>query len=231
MEKLFLEDCLAKGMSLDSIGDLAGRHPSTVGYWLKKHGLRAGGAGLHAAKGPLDKAQLEVLVEEGLTLREIAHRVNRSLATVRYWLRRHDLSTCRRRRERPSGGPKRARMECRRHGMTEFVLEGRGCYRCVSCRAEAVTRRRRAVKRTLVEEAGGECRLCGYSRCDRALQFHHLDPEAKEFHLGHGGAARSLDRSRVEARKCVLLCANCHAEVEAGLVEMPLNCSVDANPM
>jgi hypothetical protein len=29
--------------------------------------------------------------------------------------------------------------------------------------------------------------------------------------------ARSLERCREEARKCVLLCANCHAEVEGGI--------------
>jgi hypothetical protein len=31
------------------------------------------------------------------------------------------------------------------------------------------------------------------------------------------GATRSLERNRREAAKCVLLCSNCHAEVEAGL--------------
>jgi IS30 family transposase len=32
MKRRFLEECLAKGMSLESIGELAGRHPSTVSY-------------------------------------------------------------------------------------------------------------------------------------------------------------------------------------------------------
>jgi len=59
-----------------------------------------------------------------------------------------------------------------------------------------------------------------------SLQFHHLDPATKEFHLGHGGHTRALSRSRVEAEKCALLCANCHAEVEAGLTTMP----VDSKP-
>ncbi len=29
---------------------------------------------------------------------------------------------------------------------------------------------------------------------------------------------RSLSAARREARKCILLCANCHAEVEGGLI-------------
>ena len=32
-----------------------------------------------------------------------------------------------------------------------------------------------------------------------------------------GGVARSLETARAEAAKCVLVCANCHAEIEAGL--------------
>jgi hypothetical protein len=67
--------------------------------------------------------------------------------------------------------------------------------------------------------------ICGYSRCQQALQFHHLDPATKRFHLGHNGVCRSLTKSRAEAKKCVLLCANCHAEVEAGLAGLPIHCS------
>jgi hypothetical protein len=35
------------------------------------------------------------------------------------------------------------------------------------------------------------------------------------------GVARSLEKARAEPRKCVLLCANCHAEVEAGVLGLP----------
>jgi hypothetical protein len=58
MDKLFLEDCLEKGMTLDAIGELTGKHPWTIGYWLKKHGLEAVNAELHAPKGALDKERL-----------------------------------------------------------------------------------------------------------------------------------------------------------------------------
>jgi len=83
-----------------------------------------------------------------------------------------------------------------------------------------VTRRRRKVKEILVREAGGGCALCGYARHIGALGFHHLDPGEKRFSLGDRGVARSLERARKEARKRVLLCANCHAEVEAGVARL-----------
>jgi hypothetical protein len=102
-------------------------------------------------------------------------------------------------------------MLCRRHGETEFILEGRGYYRCKKCRSERVAQRPRDVKAILVREAGGRCRRCGYDRCIGALQFHHLDPDHKESNIALCGVARSLKRMREEAKKCVLLCANCHA--------------------
>jgi 5-methylcytosine-specific restriction endonuclease McrA len=73
------------------------------------------------------------------------------------------------------------------------------------------------VKRILVAEAGGACQLCGYDRCIAALEFHHRDPREKSFALSQRGVARSLEKARAEAAKCVLLCANCHSEVEAGI--------------
>jgi hypothetical protein len=73
----------------------------------------------------------------------------------------------------------------------------------------------------LVEEAGGACVLCGYADCPAALQFHHVDPSQKSFSLSRQGVTRSLARAGEEAAKCVLLCANCHAKVEAGLVNFP----------
>lgn len=79
-----------------------------------------------------------------------------------------------------------------------------------------MTRRRRRIKQQLVEEAGGRCAICGYARSPAALVFHHLDPTQKRFHLARNGYTRSLARAREEAGKCLLLCANCHAEVEAG---------------
>jgi 5-methylcytosine-specific restriction endonuclease McrA len=85
-----------------------------------------------------------------------------------------------------------------------------------------VSRRRRKIKEILVEEAGGKCVICGYARHSAALQFHHVDPASKSFGLGVRGITRSIDRLREEAAKCVLLCANCHAELEAGAVELPV---------
>jgi transposase len=222
VEKEFLEQCLAEGLSLEAIGERVGKHESTVSYWLKKYDLVAARAESHSAKGALEKAELERLLVADQSLREIAHRLDRSLATVRYWVRKYDLKIKPHRRGGPGDGSREATMTCKRHGRTRFVLEGRGYYRCKRCRADRVAQRRREVKGMLVEEAGGRCLICGYNRHPAALQFHHLDPSKKSFGLGVRGITRSLSRLREEAAKCALLCANCHAEVEAGATELPL---------
>src|SRR5437588_4269858 len=68
---------------------------------------------------------------------------------------------------------------------TEFAryFDGQGGtrWRCKRCVAEAVTRRHQAVRRALIEEAGGGCALCGYDRCVVSLSFQHVDPTTKLF--------------------------------------------------
>jgi len=136
---------------------------------------------------------------------------------VQHWLKRYELRT--RRAAEPHGGEARTvQRECSVHGRTTFVKYGaRDHHRCEQCRKDRVVAHRRKVKALLIAEAGGGCALCGYDRYAGALQFHHLDRETKSFNLGLRGIARSLERCRAEASKCVLLCANCHTEVEGGV--------------
>jgi len=80
-----------------------------------------------------------------------------------------------------------------------------------------VTRRQQRIKRTLVADAGGCCSICGYDRCIANLHFHHVDPADKSFAMSTA-TGKSLAAYRQEATKCVLVCANCHGEIEAGIV-------------
>lgn len=178
--------------------------------------------------------------EAGMSIAQIAEAVGRSKATVRHWLIRHGLKT-----HGGPGGP-RARqvkaakeaglatvtMRCSQHGETDFWLNGRGYYRCKRCRSDAVVRRRRKVKAILVAEAGGACCICGFDRNMRALHFHHVEPSLKRHELNAKGVAIALEKLRVEAQKCVLLCSNCHAEVEDGMVSIPADAldRTDARP-
>jgi hypothetical protein len=194
---------------------------------VNKHGLQSQYAARHASKGGIARDALEGLVASGLSGREIATQLGVSQATVRHWLLKYGLATARTKRRRAidsqlienSGGD--ATAVCPRHGTTTFRRRAEGGWRCIKCRAEAVVARRRSIKAALVNEAGGACVLCGYARSPAALHFHHVDPSAKEFHLSRNGVTRSIAAARAEAAKCILLCANCHAEVEAGVATIP----------
>ena len=221
MDRYRLVPLLEEGLSIDAIAAEVARSPSTVSYWLKRHGLKANGARKYGPKPALDHDSLAALVDRGLSVPAIASELGCPPSRVRYWLGRHSLDT-RQSRNRATAraalleGQRIVELSCRRHGETDHVLEGRGSYRCARCRAEQVAEHRRRVKRVLIDEAGGSCRLCGYARCEAALQFHHLDPRHKDFHLSVRGITRSISALRAEAAKCILLCATCHAEVEAG---------------
>ena len=103
--------------------------------------------------------------------------------------------------------------ECPKHGITTHVLDTQNYFRCRKCRVEAVTNRRKKVKKELKQLHGGKCKICGYSKCLEALEFHHVDATKKSFAVCNGGCL-TMSILKKETEKCVLLCANCHREVE-----------------
>jgi DNA-binding CsgD family transcriptional regulator len=84
MDETRLRVWVAEGLSLEQIGRNLGRNPSTVAYWLATYGLSAPGRAKYAARGPIDRESLVVLLEGGATIAEIAERLDRSKATVRH---------------------------------------------------------------------------------------------------------------------------------------------------
>lgn len=99
----------------------------------------------------------------------------------------------------------------------EFFVEGFGqvsrkyCFDCSPSGNNPVPKFK-AMKKRIVEMMGGQCEICGYNRCLDALEFHHKDPSQKEFQICTSGGCASFERTLEEAKKCRLLCANCHRE-------------------
>ena len=107
--------------------------------------------------------------------------------------------------------------ECNKHGLTEFILEGRGYYRCKKCRSAAVVKKRTNAKKKLIDLFGGACQWCGYDTCLRCLHFHHVDPAQKSFAISANGRTHAWEKLLAEAKKCILVCSNCHGEIESGI--------------
>lgn len=85
----------------------------------------------------------------------------------------------------------------------------------------AVSKRRRTVKLQAVTLLGGRCQSCGYKKHPGVLEFHHLDARLKSFSISGGGLSRSWNKIKDELTKCVLVCANCHREIEMGITKPP----------
>lgn len=78
-------------------------------------------------------------------------------------------------------------------------------------------------KRTLVErvneyKSSFGCRACGENSHPAVLDMHHIDPSIKE--NAPSSMRTSWERWINEANKCIVLCANCHRKVHAGVIEI-----------
>lgn len=73
-------------------------------------------------------------------------------------------------------------------------------------------------KAWIIERFGSACVKCGYDKCFAALDFHHVDPQHKEFApanlVSNMSPIATLER---ELEKCIMLCSNCHRELHAGI--------------
>lgn len=75
------------------------------------------------------------------------------------------------------------------------------------------------VKQELVKAARAKgCCKCGEMELC-VLDFHHVDPKTKEYRVASIIRGReSLKRLRAELEKCIVVCANCHRKIHAGLL-------------
>ena len=83
--------------------------------------------------------------------------------------------------------------------------KGKGCRGCL------VNRHRHGRKEKMLAYKGGKCEKCGYNKCSRALSFHHINPNEKDFNIS-GSHSRKWTVLKKELDKCILLCHNCHSE-------------------
>lgn len=73
----------------------------------------------------------------------------------------------------------------------------------------------------LIEQKGGCCEKCGYNKNVAAFDFHHKDPEQKDYQLDMRKLSNtSMIKLMEEVAKCELLCANCHRELHSPDLEM-----------
>ncbi len=150
----------------------------------------------------MKKETLKNLIDLNMSQREIAANLNCSQATVKHWLKKYGISTSK-----------------LKYNMTSEDLNERLKAKRAN-RVKAVQRRREKIATMAIEYKGDKCIECGYNKCSQALDFHHVDPTTNNFGISAGGHTRSWEKVKEELDKCVLLCANCHREVHAGILNI-----------
>lgn len=68
---------------------------------------------------------------------------------------------------------------------------------------------------------GAKCQLCGYTKSQSALQFHHLNPLNKLSEVMSLLSFGKIENAHREAKKCILVCANCHCEIHDKITNIP----------
>lgn len=121
---------------------------------------------------------------------------------------------------------------CKKHGNTlfkQYFYDNSIHWKCMKCQSEYVQKRRDHIKLLALAYKGNRCQCCGYNKCVSALEFHHINPEQKDFAIGSRGYTRSWNKVKTELDKCVLVCSNCHREIHSNLLECPTEIIKDDN--
>ena len=82
---------------------------------------------------------------------------------------------------------------------------------CYNCMPDGVQLTRGAFLAKIKQQRGGKCIRCGYDKCLKALEFHHIDPNKKDFTISNDHF--KLIDAVEEIKKCILICSNCHKEL------------------
>jgi 5-methylcytosine-specific restriction endonuclease McrA len=176
----------------------------------------------------MEKRILSEMVESNFSTTQISNTIGLSKTTVRYWLKKYNLKT--NHLSFGDAGPKDYGDEkfcprCKSNNpLSEFYQrrgKDAGSVYCKICTNEQTMERQRQLKSLAIEYKGGSCTICGYNKCNSALEFHHLNPKEKDFTLGHMKQKKFDDKIKKELDKCILLCANCHREIHSKVISYP----------
>jgi hypothetical protein len=103
------------------------------------------------------------------------------------------------------------------------ILSGEDKLMKTESRYKYVKEWRKRTKLKLISAFGSKCGICNYQKCTDALEFHHLSNDDKNFTISKWHKIANWKKLVEECKKCVLLCANCHREVHANVLNIPDN--------
>lgn len=169
----------------------------------------------------MNKSLLEAKISDGKSTRLIAKELNVSRSTVENYINRYNLrnfykDTRANLKPKSRVGFKFCAKCKKEHLESEFFKTpssngrlGSWCKGCINLNNKT---RVRKLKQQAIEYMGGQCQKCGYNKCPGAMDFHHTNPEEKDFGISKVNG-KSFESIKNELDKCILLCSNCHREL------------------
>ena len=180
----------------------------------------------------MDKSTLETYVSQGLSTHQIAKITNKSQTSIRHWLKKFNLKTANKSfKEQPRTKnivlinnqefKKCPKCEQLKNLQSDYYISKKGDIHgwCKPCNNKITYEKQLIRKAECVKYKGGKCVVCNYDKYIGSLDFHHLNPNEKEFNIAQL-RTYSLQKLTKELDKCILLCKNCHSEVHHGLVDL-----------
>lgn len=178
------------------------------------------GDSLRARKDIIPKELLSDFISQGMSQRQISESLGKSQGSVRHWLKKYNLKTDYViNKTAPIRLGNQYFKTCKIHGFGPCTPYGENkkprCFKCNELKFQKDNLKRKAFKIELLKLAGGaKCSRCGYQKNTRAFHFHHLDN--KKFSISDFQSKKlgKLEKETLykEAKKCIVLCANCHQE-------------------
>jgi len=145
---------------------------------------------------------LEYLKEKystNISLKKISNKLNRSVKAIKHKAAREGLSRLKTPINKPNDKNHR-----KKYDKKYYLKNKKNIY-------EKKRNRIRNCKIELLGILGGKCSNCGYKKCPAALDFHHKGNKESEVMVLLKNYSK--EKALKEAKKCILLCANCHREL------------------
>jgi hypothetical protein len=171
----------------------------------------------------------ELFITQDLSQRSVAKNLNCSQATVRYFLKKYNITKNKSYVDIKESNSLVRCSKCNEiKSLNDFYLrktkkgELTTTSWCKKCNSKNVVSIQQKSKSILVELKGGACQSCGFKEYEGALEFHHIDPSTKDDKLSKFIRSKISKDIIDEINKCVLVCSNCHKMIHAELKDCPM---------
>ncbi len=166
----------------------------------------------------MDKEKLESLINEKYTITQLASYFSVGKSTIRYWVKKYNLSLYRGARGKyPKEHIIVRKCSCGETNPNNFYGNKRGY--CSTCHNKYTLEKGKEKRLRMIDHLGGKCTNCSFNKYKTSLQVHHLDPVLKDPYWSQS-RGWSWERIVKELKTCILLCSNCHDAYHSGELEL-----------